>query len=73
MPIDSVSSARPSACSDVEQLAQRAVRPALRLEVVGRLGNRHQAAQAQPRQRRHRPRQRERLARRHAALAWPRR
>ena len=49
MPIDSVSSASPSRCSASQQLAQRAVRRALRLEVGGRLGNRHQAAQPQPR------------------------
>ena len=45
MPIDSVSSAQAVALQRLEQLAQGAVRPALRLEVAGGLGNRHQAAQ----------------------------
>ena len=51
MPVEACRASSPSRAQRVEQLAQRAVRPALRVDAVRRLRDRHQAAQPQPRQR----------------------
>ena len=73
MPIDSVSTSSPSLRAAVEQLAHpRELRPLQRRVVAGRR-DRHQPAQPQPRQAANQAGQRERLRRRAAALASPRR
>ena len=69
MPIDSVSSCEALLADRLEQAAQRAMRHPLRLEAVGGLRDRHQPAQAEPRQLRDRGGERRRVGRRHAALS----
>ena len=74
MPIDSVSSASPAARQRVEAArAARANCARCARDVGGRLGDAHEAAQREPRQRGDRARQRQRLRGRDAALASPRR
>ncbi len=69
MPMDSVSSARPSRFSASSSSRRRRCGSRCAVEAVGRLGNRHQAAQSQAGQRGDLPRHRAHGRRRQPALA----